>query len=84
MDDRGNYWLRDYGEADGGLAGTFASDNPDAPTQWTIFNPSGKIIAVIGIPTSLEVHQITGDEVLGVWRDADDVETVRAYRFKMQ
>ena len=48
-------------------------------TTWDVFDPTGRWLGPVRMPTGLRITDIGSDYVLGVWRDADDVEHVRMY-----
>ncbi len=47
--------------------------------SWSVFDAEGTLLGAVELPSDLEPHDIGPDYVLGVWRDADDVEHVRMY-----
>lgn len=68
VDRDGRLWVRDY------------VVDLDAPTRYVVFAPDGRVVATAELPARFRVEHIAEDRVLGVWRDAFDVERVRAYR----
>jgi hypothetical protein len=48
--------------------------------RWTVFGPSGGVVATVRTPPGLTVHQIGPDWILGTYRDEDQIEHVRLYR----
>ncbi len=64
----GNLWVREGGSA------------PGTPTSWSVFNPAGRWLGDVPIPAGFTPTDIGTDYVLGVSRDADDVEAVALYR----
>lgn len=50
------------------------------PTSWRVFDPSGRWLGTVTMPARFRVMDIGNDYVLGLWRDADDVEHIRLYR----
>lgn len=66
----GNLWVRE------GSAGPLAS----RPTNWSVFNAAGRWLGDVAMPGSFSPTDIGRDYVLGVSRDADDVERVALYR----
>lgn len=63
----GNLWVADY--------------DPlvvRAP-RWSVFNAEGVWLGVVTTPEGFRPLDIGSDYVLGLWRDADDVEHVRLY-----
>ena len=73
IDATGAIWLRDD-------VGPVLRDS--IPQRWTVLDSTGAWLGSVTMPRRLEVHQITTDRVVGVWRDENDVEYVRVYRFK--
>lgn len=69
MDDRGNSWMRVYHAP---------HDRGDA--RWLVLDPEGGWRADALLPGGLQVTRITGDRVVGVFRDELDVESVRVFR----
>lgn len=63
-------------------AGQLWLQGPDVPgtavTQCTIVQ-AGRIIAQVNVPTRFRAYSFSGDRILGVWRDNDDVEHLREY-----
>jgi len=56
-------------------------DSARAPQRWTVLGPVTVPVAVVTVPSGLEVLQIYGDTVVGRWRDpGTDVNFVRFYR----
>ena len=46
---------------------------------WSVFDSTGVLLGQLEAPLRFEPEDIGADYVLGVWRDADDVEHVRMY-----
>jgi hypothetical protein len=67
VDDVGNLWVADY------------EPDPDADLLWTVFDPDGRMLGQVVLPSRLDVKQIGDDFVLAVWRDEFEVEHVRLY-----
>ncbi|MEZ4586509.1 MAG: hypothetical protein R2909_08940 [Gemmatimonadales bacterium] len=51
----------------------------DRPGRMAVFDAGGVLVARIEIPARFQVFQVGASELLGVWRDPDGVEHVRAY-----
>lgn len=51
----------------------------DAPTSWDVFTPDGTWIAVVELPARFDPLEVTEAHVVGVHRDALEVERVRVY-----
>lgn len=73
IDATGAIWLRDD-------VGPVLRDS--IAQRWSVLDSTGVWLGSVSMPRRLEVHQITVDRVVGVWRDENDVEYVRVYRFK--
>jgi hypothetical protein len=55
---------------------------PDAPElEWRVFD-SGRWTARLTVPAAFQLMAISGDRLLGVWRDELGVESVRLYRIE--
>jgi len=67
VDALGNLWVREY------------HLNEEDPSQWSVFDSHGMLLGQVAMPAGLIILNIGSDHVLGVWRDADDVEHVRMY-----
>ena len=67
VDDQGGLWIRRY-------------DRPgDDVPKWDVFDAEGQWLGTLTMPPGFEPLDIGSDYVLGLWRDADDVEHVRMY-----
>ncbi len=53
-----------------------------AAADWRIFEPGGRLIARITLPGRFTPSDIGDGYVLGIWRDALDVERVRLYEVR--
>jgi len=78
-DSEGNLWVREYPDADAGSPGFFAPHPASLMISWNVFDVGGRWLGAVKIPAPLSVRQITPSKVIGVWRDHDDVESVRVY-----
>jgi hypothetical protein len=47
--------------------------------QWTVYDPTGALLARADTPLRFDVYQIGEDFILGRWRDEEDVEFIHAY-----
>jgi hypothetical protein len=52
----------------------------EEPVRWAVFDPEGRWLGDVETPPNGRVWDIGADYVLGVWRDALDVQQVRMYR----
>ncbi len=66
VDQQGNVW-------------TARSGPSSQSTTWDVFDPTGRWLGPVRLPTGLRITDIGDDYVLGVWRDVDDVEHVQLY-----
>ena len=53
---------------------------PAGAVAWRVFDRDGRWLGSVTMPSRFRPMDIGGDYVLGLWRDADDVEHVRLYR----
>jgi hypothetical protein len=65
-----NIWLRGF------------TTDPDAPSSWFVIDARGKWLGSVETPGRFEVNEIGSDYVLGLWRDAFDVQHIRMYRIR--
>ncbi|MCH7476079.1 MAG: hypothetical protein IIA27_15625 [Gemmatimonadetes bacterium] len=63
----GYLWVREYD-----LPGNEANN-------WSVFDAEGTLLGTLELPPRFKPLDIGPDYVLGLWRDADDVEHVRMY-----
>jgi hypothetical protein len=70
VDDLGHVWVGEY------RAFWMKSE---APRSWTVFDPDGRMLGRVPLPSTFVPLHIGPDFVLGVWRDDVDVEHVRVY-----
>lgn len=69
VDPEGRLWIETF-------------ESASAPERtWIVFDADRRLLGFVAVPKRLDVLQLTGDGVLGVYRDADDVEQVRYYPF---
>ncbi|MES2125385.1 MAG: hypothetical protein V4503_11930 [Gemmatimonadota bacterium] len=73
VDAAGAIWLRDD-------VGPVLRDS--IPQHWSVLSPAGAWLGGLTTPRRMDVHQVTGDRVIGVWHDENDVEYVRIYRLR--
>jgi hypothetical protein len=50
--------------------------------RWAILGADGAWLGTLTTPARFEVHQVTEDRVIGVWRDGNDVEHLRVHRLE--
>jgi hypothetical protein len=50
------------------------------PVVFDVFDPVGVLVGRVAMPTDTRLVAARGDNILGVYTDADGVETVRKYR----
>lgn len=52
-----------------------------ATVRWSVFAPTGKLVAEVAVPKHLEVHEIGRDYLLGRFLDPEEgIPQVRQYR----
>jgi hypothetical protein len=51
-------------------------------TDWTVFDPHGRMLGNVPMPDRFEPMQVGDNYVLGVWKDDLDVQHVRMYRLE--
>ena len=71
-------WLRPYPSGTDGLGINAITPAPERE-RWTILDARGRTVARIDVPLAFNITQIRRHEVVGVWKDANGVETVRVY-----
>ena len=53
---------------------------PGEPDRvWSVFHPDGRWLGEVHVPGPLRITDIGTDYVVGIWRDADGVQTIRRY-----
>lgn len=67
VDSEGNLWLLEYRRED------------SEPNRWSVFDPDGTWLGVVETPPRFTVSEIGSDYVLGIDRDALDVQYVVMY-----
>ena len=68
LEPNANIWAREYGDT-------------MAVQHWDAFDRAGRLLGVVDFPGGMDVLEIGADYVLGRFRDQDDVESLRLYRF---
>jgi hypothetical protein len=48
-------------------------------SHWTVHDTTGAPIARVSLPPRFEMFEVTGQDILGRWRDSADVEFIRVY-----
>jgi hypothetical protein len=66
-------------DADGNLWAQEVAASSEKPLQFSVIDPNGQLLGRVTMPARFRVSAIGSDAVYGVWKDADDVEHVRAY-----
>jgi len=64
----GNVWVQDYEPPWG-----------QGRSEWRVFDPMGRGVAIARLPEGLHVHEIGPDYVLGRWEEPNGVEHIRVY-----
>lgn len=52
---------------------------PGEPRAWSVFDPDGRWLGEVHTPAALRVTSVGEDHLVGVWRDAAGVLTVRVF-----
>ena len=68
VDQGGHVWVRTTPHVD-----------PDAPAQYDVFNPDGRLLGAVTLPARFQPMEIGDDYVLGVYRDELNVAFVELY-----
>jgi len=69
LDPAGDLWIEDYDRPD-----------PDPGKRWTVLDSEGRLLGRVALPEGLRLTEIGRDHVVGVRRDALDVERVEVFR----
>lgn len=70
VDAEGNLWVQEW-----------QMPNP-GQQRYNVFNSTGSPVGSLSIPEEFQMMDIGEDYVLGLWRDANDVEFVRLYSLR--
>jgi len=76
----GDLWVRRYATEDGFSTSLWRSNT--ATSEWSIFDARGRWLADCVLPARFAPADMGNDWVIGVSRDADDVERVSVYRLR--
>ncbi len=74
----GNLWVREAHLDDAISAGSFV-DDPIVPTKWSVFNPAGRWISDVTMPTAFQPIDIGSDYVAGRMKFGTAKRTVVIY-----
>lgn len=80
----GDLWVSEYQPSDGIASGT--GDAPGVPagaTTWRVYSPRNALRAMVVTPARFRVFDAGDGWVLGVSRDADDIEWVEMWKVHM-
>lgn len=73
VDDSGAIWLReDIGTRRGQVEAR----------SWVVLGADGVWLGTVSTPARFDLHQVADNRLLGVWRDANDVEHIRIHRLE--
>jgi hypothetical protein len=78
----GDVWVRDYRIEDAFVSKVGFNPPPTMPTHWNVFAADGRWLADVTLPARFTAFDAGADYVLGVSRDADDVERVTMLRLQ--
>lgn len=67
--------------ADGEVWAQVYETDIEAPRDWDVFDAEGPFLGTVHVAAGVYPLVVTGNAILGVWRDSLGVEHVRAYRF---
>lgn len=67
VDAAGNLWVRRY----------YLWTDPQH--EWWVYDTTGHLVATLTSPARFRFTEIGDDYILGIWRDEDDVETVKRF-----
>ena len=56
----------------------------DEGRRFVVYDTTGKAIATVRCADRMRPYQVGPQEIIGLWRDADDVEHVRVYKVNHQ
>jgi hypothetical protein len=87
-DAAGNLWVREYDLFDMVeyhdevrlSPGVWGRSLRPPDRAWTVFDSTGQLLGNVVLPARFDLRDIGRDWIIGVWRDAMDVEHVRIYR----
>jgi hypothetical protein len=68
LDAAGNLWVRRY------------RFDEQREQEWHVYDRDGKLAALCRVHAAFRITEIVSDQVLGVWRDSLDVETIRRFQ----
>jgi len=66
-------------DPDGSLWAELVSSGADQTQRFAVIDSTGRFLGRVSMPVRFRASWIGSDAVYGVWKDADDVEHVRAY-----
>jgi hypothetical protein len=67
--------------ADGEVWAQVYEPDVGAPHDWEVFDAEGRFLGKVHVAAGVYPLVVTGNAVVGLWRDSLGVEYVRAYRF---
>jgi hypothetical protein len=79
VDARGRLWVREPNLDDAPSCGCLNEDAWGVST-WSVFDSAGRWVSDVKMPPRFRPYDIGADYILGVQRDADDVQLVAMYR----
>jgi hypothetical protein len=82
VDRTGHLWVRQYEpwEDAPDRSGPVSVPTYASRSSWDVFTPRGVWLGRVELPAGFTVLEIGSDYVVGIWRNADDIEFVRLYR----
>lgn len=83
VDRTGHLWVKHFDYHDRFMRPGRSSTHTSAvPARWDVFDPRGAWLCTVELPARFTPFEIGSDYVLGLARDADDVEMVHLYRLR--
>jgi hypothetical protein len=81
LDHDGNVWLRRYESLHGATLSQYVPTY-DGPSKWTVLDNDGLWLSDIELPAQFTPLDITAEAIVGIARDATDVESIRRYSLR--
>jgi hypothetical protein len=76
VDDLGYIWVLPFSAGKSVLLATSSSSGG----VWRVFSPAGRDVGRVRVPAGLQPVQVTANAIVGIFRDADGVESVHVHR----
>ncbi len=82
VDSEANLWVQRYPVAWPALEATFGRSFDTMPTEWWVFDPTGRLVGLAELPGGLLVLGIGDGRIAGVRQDPEGKEGVEVYRMR--